>query len=78
MSGLEATGDARLDAILARLQAQVDRNNAQRVESAETEPQIAPESAPDDPSRGKGRVNSPGLPVTAPETRPRPSPSFNR
>ena len=72
MSGQEATGDTRLDAILTRLQAKIERNEAQRAESAETGPQIAPESAPDDPPRGKGRVDPSGMPVTPAETRPDP------
>ena len=72
MSGQEATGDARLDAILARLQAKIERNEAQRAEPAETGPQIAPASAPDDPPRGTGGVDPSGLPATPAETRPDP------
>ena len=41
MSGRKTTGDERLDALLARLQAQAERKEAQQAESGE---QLAPQS----------------------------------
>ena len=49
-----ASGDPRLDAILARLKTKVAENEVQRAAEAEIEPQRRPESAPSDSPRGRG------------------------
>ncbi len=66
----ETTGDERLDALLARLQAQAERKEAQQqAESAGERPLRAPESAEADPPRGTGHPEPDGLPLARAETR---------
>ena len=55
---VKATGDPRLDALVARIAAKAAEGEARKAAEAEIEPQSGPESAPSDSPRSKGRVES--------------------
>ena len=78
--GVEATGDARLDALLSRMHEKAAVEEALTAAEAEIEPQRGPESARSDAPRGRGRVETAEIGTGPPEVRPviRPDPILPR